>query len=444
VVTIRTPMTRRTQRAGALTAAACALALLAAACGGSGGGSGATGSASPKQFTYLTNAENTTIKTELATLAKTSCAAADKALPLTVDTVPQTNLDQKLQLLAGQNALPVQFAAGSTPQLTATLDKAGDLVNFQQALSKLGVLGDIQPAAISTIKSLYGGKFDVLPYELNIEGIFYNRKLFASHGVAVPQTWDQLVAAAARFKAAGIIPFSASGQQGWPITRLISGYLFRELGPGALQKVADGQAKLTDPAYVKAAQAVAALGAKGYFGQGVGSIDYNTSISQFLTGKAAMLYMGSWALANVPDPKQDTIGAANVGFMPFPMVPGGRGNIEQYPANVGLPMTMSAKLYGPKVGAWLKCIAQNYGSAALKHQSVISGFRVNTPVTGESPLAQAVQSTIAHTGQTVLWFEALFNAKATTTSQTNAAPLVSGSISPQQFMSMVQAGLAGP
>jgi raffinose/stachyose/melibiose transport system substrate-binding protein len=80
----------------------------------------------------------------------------------------------------------------------------------------------------------------------------------------------------------------------------------------------------------------------------------------------------------------------------------------------------------------------------LKDQSVISGFRVNTPVTGESPLAQAVQSTIAHTGQTVLWFEALFNAKATTTSQANAAPLVNGSISPQQFMAMVQADLAGP
>ena len=189
MVTIRKATMRRT-RAGALPAGACAAALLAAACGGSGGGGGsATGSGSPKQFTYLTNAENTTIKTELATLAKTSCTAASKALPLTVDTVPQTNLDQKLQLLAGQNALPVQFAAGSTPQLTATLDKAGDLVNFQQALGKLGVLGDIQPAAISTIKSLYGGKFDVLPYELNIEGIFYNKKLFAAHGVAVPQTW---------------------------------------------------------------------------------------------------------------------------------------------------------------------------------------------------------------------------------------------------------------
>jgi raffinose/stachyose/melibiose transport system substrate-binding protein len=438
MATIHQSRIRRARTAVVFTAGACAAVLLAA-CGGSAGGSAG---ASPKKFTFLTNAENTTIKTELAALGKTSCAAANEAMPLTVDTVPQTNLDQKLQLLAGQNALPVQFAAGSTPQLTATLDKAGQLVDFQQALSKLAVLDDIQPAAISTIKSLYGGKFDVLPYELNIEGIFYNKKLFAEHHVAIPHTWDQLVATAATFKAAGVTPFSASGHEGWPITRLISGYLFRDLGPDALQKVADGEAKLTDPQYVKAAQAVAALGAKGYFGKGVESIDYNTSISQFLTGKAAMLYMGSWVLSNIADSKQDRIGQANVGVMPFPAVTGGQGNIAQYPANVGLPMTMSAKLYGPKAGAWLKCIAQNYGSAVLKDQSVISGFRANTPVTGLSPLTQTIRSTIAQTGQTVLWFEALFSAKATTTSQTNAAPLVNGSISPQQFMSMVQADLS--
>jgi raffinose/stachyose/melibiose transport system substrate-binding protein len=42
----------------------------------------------------------------------------------------------------------------------------------------------------------------------------------------------------------------------------------------------------------------------------------------------------------------------------------------------------------------------------------------------------------------VLWFEALFNTKATQTSQTNAAPLVTGSISAQDFMQRVQNDLA--
>lgn len=112
----------------------------------------------------------------------------------------------------------------------------------------------LEPAAVSTIKALYGGKLDVLPYEYNIEGIFYNKKTFTDNGIAVPGTWDELVAAAAKLEAKGIQPFSASGQQGWPLTRLISGYLYRSLGPDALKDVADGKARLTDPGYVKAAQ----------------------------------------------------------------------------------------------------------------------------------------------------------------------------------------------
>src|SRR5690606_41974619 len=112
--------------------------------------------------------------------------------------------------------------------------------------------------------------------------IFYNKKVFADNGIKVPGTWEELVSAAAKLEAKGVQPFSASGQQGWPLTRLISGYLYRSLGPDALQKVADGKAKLTDPEYVKAAEEVAALGKKGYFGKGVGYIDYTYSMYMFI------------------------------------------------------------------------------------------------------------------------------------------------------------------
>ena len=198
----------------------------------------------------------------------------------------------------------------------------------------------------------------------------------------MPTTWDQLTAEAAKLQAKGIQPFSASGQQGWPITRLVSDYLYRSLGPDALNDVASGKAKLTDPSYVKAAQAIADLGAKGYFGKGVESIDYNTSVNTFLTGKAAMLYMGSWVLANIADKTADTVGASNIGFMPFPSVTGGAGASTQYPSNVGLPFTFGAKTLGPKTEAWLKCIVQNYGSGVLKDYGTYSGF---TPLSTTAP-----------------------------------------------------------
>ncbi|WP_326789535.1 ABC transporter substrate-binding protein [Streptomyces sp. NBC_00151] len=436
-MSLRTFRARRT-RLGLFTAGAASMALLATACGGSGSGT----AAAPKNFSYLSVTENTTVKTALTSLSEGSCKSANDALPLKVETVPQASLDQKLQLLAGQGALPVQFAAGNAPALTQKLAKSGKIADLEAKLKELGVDDQLEPAAVSTIKALYGGKLEVLPYEYNIEGVFYNKKIFEANGLKVPATWDQLVASAAKLQAKDIQPFSASGQQGWPLTRLLSGYLYRSLGPDALKDVADGKAKLTDPQYVEAATEIAALGKKGYFGKGVGSIDYDTAMNQFLTGKAAMFYMGSWALANISDAKQDKIGAGNVGFMPFPAVSGGKGSIDQYPSNVGLGITLGAKSFDKNTGAWVSCIAKNYGSKALKDHGSISGFKVNTPVTDANEVTTQVRDTISASKQNVLWFEALFGTKATTISQTNAAGLVSGSVSPEQFMQTVQDALS--
>ena len=421
------------RRTLALVAGVGTAAMLLAGCAGGGGGA----SSSPEEFSLLTNSENAELPAIFTSLSEDQCATENTALPFTSDSVPQTNLDQRLQLLAGQNALPVVYSAGNAPALTKTLDESGNVLDFETALTDLGAIDNIEPAAISTIEALYGG-FKVLPFEYNIEGIWYNKTLFADNGVTAPESWDDLVAAAATFDGAGVTPFAASGEQGWPITRLIGNYIFRTLGPDALKKVADGDAKLTDPEYVEAAQAVADLGADGYFGEGVGSIDYDTAANQFMNGSAAMFYMGSWTLSDFGDAERNQIGLDNIGFMPFPNVEGGEGDSSQIAANVGLPATFNAKTYDSKVGDWLTCIADNYGSEALSDQGRVSGFKVNTPVADLPVLTQEVQERIATTEQAVLWFEALVSTKATTTSQTNAAQLVTGNITAEEFMTLVQ------
>jgi raffinose/stachyose/melibiose transport system substrate-binding protein len=436
---VSTAIPRPRKRLIAAVAIAGASAMLLAACAGGGGSSAKL----PSKFTYLKNTENTTIEPVLNALAKGPCKAEQKAMPLSVSSTPQQTIDSKVSTLASQNALPVAFADGGNPAEGAKMAKAGKLVDFEKAFKELGVSDDVVPGAVSTIKKLYGGGFDFLPFQYNIEGIFYNKKIFADNNISIPKTWDELMSDAAALKAAGIQPFSASGQQGWPLTRLISGYIFRDLGPDALQDVADGKAKLTDPGYVKAAQQIADMGAKGYFGQNVASLDYDGATNQFLQGKSAMIYMGSWLLANINDPKQDQIGADNVGFMPFPAVSGGKGSIDQYPANVGLPQTFNAKYYakGNNVGNWLKCIAENFGTEALK-QGQITGFVPNKPVAGLSSITQKVSDTItSNKADSVLWFEALFNAKASSDSSTNAALLVTGQKSAKDFMSLVQTDL---
>jgi raffinose/stachyose/melibiose transport system substrate-binding protein len=428
---------QHTRRVRRIVPIATALTLAAVLAGCS---AGAAPSGGADSFGLLINDDNKVVQDALTKLSTDQCSTENKALTFKIDTVPQSGLDQQLQLLGGQNALPAQFAASGSPAVTESLNRAGQTLDLKKTLTENGAIDNIEPAAIATIENLYGS-FIVLPYQFNIEGIWYNKKVFADNGLAVPTTWDEMVTSADKLKAAGLTAFSASGEQGWPITRLISGYLYRELGPDAMQKVDEGTAKLTDPEYVKAAQAVADLGAAGYFGEGVGSIDYDTSVSQFLTGEAGMMYMGSWALGAFNDPKMNQIGAENIGFFPLPEVPGGVGTADQIPANVGLPIAVSSKGYNDGVGNWLKCLSENYGAVSLTEQATVSGFKTKGEVKDLPPLTKMVQEKIAGTSDPILWFEALFGSKATLTSQQNAAPLVTGSLTAEAFMAKVQADL---
>lgn len=439
-------------RAGAVVGA---FGLLMAACGsdGSSGDEAEASTASseasaftgedPSTFTMLTNVENQQTVPVIESLAAGACSAEEAAQAIEASSIPQGDLDAQIQLLASQDGLPAMFSAAGTPSEGAKLWEAGKLVDFEEVMTELGVLDSVEPAAISTIEKLYGGAFNFLPYQFNIEGIFYNKVLFEEHGISEPQTWDELLAAADTFQAAGITPLSASGEQGWPITRLLSGHIFRSIGPDALSAVEAGTAKLTDPEYVASAQAIADLGAAGYFGENVTSLDYDGATNEFLTGNAAMMYMGTWLLGNINDPEQNQLpgGAEDVGFMPYPAVEGGAGAIDQYPANVGLPATFAADTFGDNTAAWLKCITENFGSTAMSEFGTITGFKLNQPVDDVPQLTQDIQDRIANGGESVLWMEALFNAKAGQDSSGNVPLLVTGEMTAEEFMTILQTDL---
>jgi raffinose/stachyose/melibiose transport system substrate-binding protein len=333
----------------------------------------------------------------------------------------------------------------NTPAVDAVaqMQKAGQVLDIGKEFQKLGVSNELVPAAATILKKIYGPKLAALPLEFNIEGVWYNKKIFADNGISVPTTWDQLVAAAAKLQSKGIQPFAASGIQGWPLTRLVGNLIFGQLGGDAMTKIKNGTAKLSDPAYVAAAQKVADLGGKGYFGQGVASLDYGPAEDLFLQGKAGMFYMGSWILGELNDPAKDKIGLANVGFFPFPKVVGGKGPSKLIPMNAGQPTSINPKKLTPGNEAWLKYVARHYGDEAMRQKGQVTGFKVHNVPRNLSSATQLVVKQLAAAKNPVLWFEALFSAKATTVSQQDAAPLVTGQMSAKDFMSAVQKAISG-
>jgi raffinose/stachyose/melibiose transport system substrate-binding protein len=414
------------------------LAALLAGCGGSSGGGSSLNSNGSANIEFLSVQQSGTGWPLILSTLTTQYAKNHPGTSFKVDFVSQpTQLIQQIQLLAGQGALPVLYNTPSN-DLMASLSKDGELLDIGTTFQQLGVSDELVPSAVAIANKIYGSPLAILPFELNMEGFWYNKQIFSQNSIQPPDTWDQLVQIAAGLQQKGIQPFTASGTQGWPITRLVGNYLFRKYGPDALLNVKNGQAKLTEAGYIEAAQVVANLGKQGYFGKGVATLDYTPAETLFLEGKAAMYYMGSWALRDYTDPTMNKIGESNIGYFPFPNVTGGIGNSDQIAMNDGQTTSVNKAKYNSAVGGWLAYVAKNYGDVALQKEGAVTGFVVHNKPATLDPLTSLVLDQISKVSQPVLWFEALFSQKATNISQEDAAPLVTGAMSPANFMSAVQ------
>jgi multiple sugar transport system substrate-binding protein len=92
----------------------------------------------------------------------------------------------------GQDWLPAWAKAGFLAPLDAVAPK-----DVLADLEK-----DMAPFTISDMT--YDGKLYGLPYYADTISFLYNKKILADHGIAVPQTWDDVMAAAEKLKASGM------------------------------------------------------------------------------------------------------------------------------------------------------------------------------------------------------------------------------------------------
>jgi glucose/mannose transport system substrate-binding protein len=153
---------------------------------------------------------------------------------------------------------------------------------------------DILPKAIVEA-STRNGQFYAAP--VNIHGqnwLWYNIDVLKKAGVEPPKTFGDIIAAAPKLKAAGVIPF-AHGAQDWQDAILFIAVLIAEGGKDTFQKVygsADAKA-VQSPGFRKAAETYAQL--RLLADEGSAGRNWNDTTSLVITGKAAMQVMGDWA-----------------------------------------------------------------------------------------------------------------------------------------------------
>lgn len=199
--------------------------------------------------------------------------------------------------------LRAQLETGTGPDLYFVRSFATGRELFDKgylaSLKDLPGLADNIPAAANAPWATEKGEPYAVPIAAVSHGIYYNQDLFAANGIAVPQTWEDLMAAAAKLKAAGITPFGNGTKDAWDINEVVMMTLLPNNVGGINGRMAylNGDRCFNDASMVAAFQQIKDL--TPYLPDGFTATDYAGGQQLFVQGKAAMFFDGSWSISAV-------------------------------------------------------------------------------------------------------------------------------------------------
>jgi raffinose/stachyose/melibiose transport system substrate-binding protein len=158
---------------------------------------------------------------------------------------------------------------------------------------------------------------------------FYNATLFHKLGLAVPQTYPQMVHVADVIRSkTSTQPLVEGGKDTWEWPMWYMNAFAQTSGNKSISDTVqflDGKQQFTSPASVQALQDVAAFAKDGLLTPSSLATDENGAIAAFVQQKAAMMFDGTWALPllRAANPK------FQIGVFTFPLVVNTPGVVSQ-------------------------------------------------------------------------------------------------------------------
>ncbi len=136
--------------------------------------------------------------------------------------------------------------------------------------------------------------------------LWYRESIFENNGIAVPTSFDELLAVCDQLNELGIVPIS---NQAWPLANFMFQDLISYGDPDFMIDVIEGDGRFTDAPALEAARRLESLVERNAFSRDVAVIDHQSHVELFTSGRAAMLYHPLWIQAAIADVADD------VGFL---------------------------------------------------------------------------------------------------------------------------------
>jgi raffinose/stachyose/melibiose transport system substrate-binding protein len=309
-----------------ILAAAAVVALSAAsmaACGGSDddGGSSSGGNVTMQLW------ENATTGPGAAFWQKVTADyhTAHPTVTIKIQTVQNEDLDGKLQTALNSGSAPDIFLQRGGGKMAAMVE-AGQLKDLTGDISA-ETKAAVSDAVLGT--GAIDGKTYAIPTSILPGGLWYSQDLFTSAGVAAaPATLDELNAAVTKLKAKGT-PIALGGKDAWPAAHWYYWFALRACSRATLDATAKSKT-FNDPCWTKAGQDLKAFVDTKPFSEGFLTTSAQqgagSSAGLIANHKASMELMGAWDPGVIAGLTKDSKPLPDLGFFPFPAVPGGQGD----------------------------------------------------------------------------------------------------------------------
>ncbi|MFC4775663.1 ABC transporter substrate-binding protein [Paenibacillus sp. GCM10023252] len=229
-------------------------------------------------------------------------------------------------------ALKAKFAAGDQPdifnnggfqEMNTWMEHLEDLSDQPWVADEL----DVAKEPMTKDGKIYG-----MPVNIEGYGFIYNKDLFAKAGITeLPKTLSQLEAAAKKLQDAGITPFSNGYSEWWVLgNHNFNVAVAQQQDPTAfVNSMNDGSGKIAgNPVFGEWANLLDTT--LKYSNKNPLTTDYNTQVTLFASGEAAMMQQGNWTQVQIDGINKDL----NIGVLPMPINDDAEQNDKLY---VGVP-----------------------------------------------------------------------------------------------------------
>lgn len=253
--------------------------------------------------------------------------AANPGITVSLEMRATDQQKEALRQSLGTSAAPDIYFSQSGPGLGGEYVKLGGSLDLTKYYDQYGWSDRFVPAALAGVTQ-YGGHHGV-PWSQFIIEVMYNKPAFAKAGITdLPKTYDELVAAADKLKAAGIPAMALGGTVNWHVMRLLDNQLETACGSAKTDALTHVEASWAEESCVTDTFTELKRWGDNYMIQGFMGLDNDQAAQEFIQGRAAMSIEGDWFNAII---KENGASLDDFGVFAFPT---GTGRIYSYTENL--------------------------------------------------------------------------------------------------------------